>query len=124
MSSEQSEATLRLEIENKVLKDILSRLGAGLPLTAGTPAVSTVQPAVNSPPAQPEKKPARKRQPRQMVGPNKCRCPRCKKVKAFPDDFGHANVRGKEIVLSWCKACRSETAKDYRNSPRKYNVKP
>lgn len=68
---------------------------------------------------------AAKRDPNTDWTKVKKRCPRCEKTKAVDPDFGTKAPRANEPEYrepqSYCKACRSETSKDYYAAQRTYN---
>lgn len=112
------------EIWLQLARESLARYGTALPPLVNAGRLPSPAARVAEEPDTTQKKRRTKRQHRKMVGPNKCICPKCKKVKAFPDDFGFRMQRGKETVQSWCSQCRSETSKDYLRRPHVYKVSP
>lgn len=53
----------------------------------------------------------------------KKKCAHCGKTKLVGPDFGVIHRGDKEYGYSWCKDCRSSTAKDYRESKKSPKTK-
>lgn len=108
-----NEAQIRLEIENKILREMLqAQTLKTAALSSGVPETAKVIHSEEDPNAGVDWKKVQRE------------CPKCETPKMVLPDFGLRKVRGISYSHSWCKDCRSKATIAAGGYKRKRAYKP